>query len=253
MTDTTRPHPAEPATVALNALVERADALLAAWQGDDLPPDLSQFLPAEPPALRQLALKELIKIDLEYRWQHHELPKQVEEYVEDFPDLAEDGEVPCDLIYEEFHLRRQCENPPSPEDYYARFPNQSKRLKRMMSLDPNRTASTTLLAGAREPELDIGQQIDDFDLLGAVGQRLVRIGLFGAAAVDAAVGGAENFAQSRSRAANAGAIGSSAHCPRLRSARVAQRAHATDVHAAHSRRHAARSDGTGTRASARAA
>ena len=169
MSDTTQPHPAEPATVALNALVERADALIAAWQGDDLPPDLNQFLPAEPASLRQLALKELIKIDLEYRWQHHELPKQVEEYLEEFPDLAEDGEVPCELIYEEFHLRRQCEDPPSLEDYYARFPNQSKRLQRMMSMDPNRTTSTTLLASAREVELDVGQQIDDFDLLVRLG------------------------------------------------------------------------------------
>jgi eukaryotic-like serine/threonine-protein kinase len=84
MTDTTRPPPAEPATVALNALVERADALIAAWQGDDIPPNLNQFLPAEPLSLRQLVLKELIKIDLEYRWQHHELPKQVEEYLEEF-------------------------------------------------------------------------------------------------------------------------------------------------------------------------
>ncbi len=107
MADTTRPPPAEPATVALNALVEKADALIEAWQGDDIPPDLRQFLPAEPASLRQLALKELIKIDLEYRWHHHELPKQVEEYVEEFPELAEDGGTPCDLIYEEYHLRRK--------------------------------------------------------------------------------------------------------------------------------------------------
>jgi eukaryotic-like serine/threonine-protein kinase len=170
MADTTQSLPAEPATVAFNALVERADSLIAAWQGDELPPDLNQFLPAEPQSLRHLALKELIKIDLEYRWQHHEMPKQVEEYIDEFPDLAEDGEVPCDLIYEEFHLRRQGENPPSPQDYYNRFPKQSIRLKRMMSLDPNQTTSTTLLAGAREPELDIGEHVDDFDLLVRLGK-----------------------------------------------------------------------------------
>lgn len=170
MTDTTRPPPAEPATVALNALVERADALIAAWQGEDIPPDLNEFLPAEPLSLRQLVLKELIKIDLEYRWQHHELPKQVEEYLEEFSDLAEDGGVPCDLIYEEFHLRRQGENPPTPHDYYERFPNQSKQLRRMMSMDPNHTASTMLVAGTREPDLDVGQQIDDFDLLVRLGK-----------------------------------------------------------------------------------
>lgn len=162
--------PAELATVALNALVERADALLAAWQGTDLPPDLSQFLPAEPPALRSLTLIELIKIDLEYRWQHHELPKQVEEYVAEFPELIRDGDIPSELICEEYHVRWQTDNPPKLEDYFARFPQQAERLRRMIGLDPNRTSSTALARGARELELDAGQQIDDFDLLVRLGK-----------------------------------------------------------------------------------
>ncbi|HTQ40452.1 MAG TPA: serine/threonine-protein kinase [Pirellulales bacterium] len=172
MIESSRPSlpPAEPATVALNALVERADALLAAWQGDDLPPDLSQFLPAEPPALRSLTLIELIKIDLEYRWQHHELPKQVEEYVEEFPELASAGEIPCELICEEYRVRRLTADPPRSDEYYTRFPRQANRLKRMLAIDPNRTASTTLLTGARDPDFEVGQQIDDFDLLVRLGK-----------------------------------------------------------------------------------
>ena len=120
--------------------------------------------------LRRLVLVELIKIDLEYRWQHHELPKQVEEYVEEFPELSQDGEVPCDLIYEEFHIRRQIENPPQPEQYFERFPKQSDQLRRMMKLEPNQMTTTSMVGTVRTAELDVGQQIDDFDLLVKLGK-----------------------------------------------------------------------------------
>jgi serine/threonine protein kinase len=171
MPDTTnKPAAAEHATVAWNDLAERADALIEAWQGDDLPPNLGEYLPTEPPLLRRMVLCELIKIDLEYRWQHHELPKQVEEYAEEFLELTEDDDVPCDLIYEEFHIRQQTEEPPTPEAYFERFPKQAERLRRMMSMEPNKMGSTTMIGGKRGPELDVGQQIDDFDLLLKLGK-----------------------------------------------------------------------------------
>ncbi|MCC7083809.1 MAG: serine/threonine protein kinase [Pirellulales bacterium] len=171
MPDTTKkPIDAEHATVAWNDLAERADALIEAWQGDHLPPNLADYLPAEPPLLRRMALNEFIKIDLEYRWQQHELPKQIEEYVEEFPELVEDGQVSCDLIYEEFHIRQQTDDPPAPETYYKRFPGQTERLKRMMSIEPNRMGSTTMIGGQKGAEIDVGQQIDDFDLLLRLGK-----------------------------------------------------------------------------------
>ena len=170
MAGTTAKSTPDNATVAWNELAERADALITAWQGDNLPPDLAQFPPAEPPHLRRLVLVELIKIDLEYRWQHHELPKQVEEYVEEFPELSQHGEVPCDLIYEEFHIRRQIENPPQPEQYFERFPKQSDQLRRMMKLEPNQMTTTSMVGTVRTAELEVGQQIDDFDLLVKLGK-----------------------------------------------------------------------------------
>ena len=173
MPDTTRKPMTDPATIALNELAERVDGLITAWQGENLPPNLSDFLPAEPAALRQLVLTELIKVDLEYRWQHHELPKEIEEYLEEFPELARDGSIPCDVIYEEFHIRRQTETPPSPDDYFKRFPKESVQLRRMMKLDGNQITGTTTLVGhggARLAEVDIGQQIDEFDLLVKLGK-----------------------------------------------------------------------------------
>ena len=170
MFETTRKPTSDPDTIALYAVASKLDALSKAWQGDDLPPRLGDFLNEVPAANRVLVLTELIKVDLEYRWQEHELPKQVEEYVEEFPELAACGGIPCDLIYEEFHVRRNTGNPPSPENYFARFPDQAERLRRMMSVEPDQMASTMLLARPREAELDVGQQIDDFDLLVRLGK-----------------------------------------------------------------------------------
>ena len=165
MPETTHPKNADPATVALYQVAERVDALAEAWQGDDLPPDLAQFLPTKPAGLRRLVLSELIKVDLEYRWLHHELPKRVEEYLEDFPELAASGEIPCDLIYEEFQIRGQAGEAVSPEEYYERFEKQAERLRRMMTIGADHLGSTTIVAGQRGTDIDVGQQIDDFDLL----------------------------------------------------------------------------------------
>src|SRR5262245_38732098 len=169
MPDTTQ-SAADPATIALYEVAQRIDALTEAWKGDDLPPNLAEFVPEGPAGLRRLVLSELIKVDLEYRWRHHELPKQVEEYIEEFPEVAQNGQVPCDLIYEEFHIRNQTPEAASPDEYYRRFPKQAERLKRMMTIDANRFGSTTLVAGHRQANFEVGQQIDDFDLLVQLGK-----------------------------------------------------------------------------------
>lgn len=162
--------PADPASVALYEVAQRIDALTEAWKGEDLPPNLAEFVPKGPAGLRRLVLSELIKVDLEYRWRHHELPKQVEEYIEEFPEVAQNGQIPCDLIYEEFHIRGQSPEAPTPDEYYRRFPKQADRLKRMMTIDANRFGSTTLMAGHRQANFEVGQQIDDFDLLVQLGK-----------------------------------------------------------------------------------
>ena len=88
MYETTRKPTSDPDTIALYALAGKLDALSKAWRGDDLPPRLADFLGELTGAHRVLVLTELIKVDLEYRWQEHELPKQVEEYVDEFPELG---------------------------------------------------------------------------------------------------------------------------------------------------------------------
>ncbi len=157
------------ATVALEQVSARIDALIAAWESPQRPPRLSDYLPDKPLEMRRLVLTELIKVDLEYRWQQHNLPKLIEEYLTEFPELADAGKLPCDLIYEEFHIRRQSPEPPDPSDYLRRFPTQAEPLKRMLNLQATEH-TTTLAVGRRRPPTDIGNQIDDFDVLLRLGE-----------------------------------------------------------------------------------
>ena len=205
-------------TRAWDQLSAQVDALTAAWQGPDLPPDLARFVPAEPKALRRLLLVELIKVDLEQRWLHFGLPKKVEEYVEEFPEIRDSaGFVPCDLIYEEFHIRSRTDEPAASQEFLQRFPDQRDQLKRLFDIQTNRTSST-VISGRRCPEIEIGQQIDDFDLL-------VRLGKGAFASVYLArqrsmqrLVALKGVERPRRRAADAGSARSPAHRPRVRSA-----------------------------------
>ncbi len=167
--ETTHKRTSELGTLAWERMSAQVDALSAAWQGDDLPPDLRGFVPAGEGPMRRMLLVELIKIDLEFRWLHHGLPKMVEEYAAEFPELTASGELPCDLIYEEFHIRSQTDEPPAASAYFDRFPAQREQLQRLLNLQTNRTVST-VMGRARDPAIEIGQQIDEFEILHRLGK-----------------------------------------------------------------------------------
>src|SRR5262249_37485237 len=117
---------------AWNALIERVDALLAAWDAGPVPPRLADFLPAEPPALRRLVLVDLIKVDLEQRHRRGLTLRRVEDYAAEHPELAGEGGMPCDLLYEEYHLRRRLGEDVSLGEYRDRFPGQIAELARLL-------------------------------------------------------------------------------------------------------------------------
>ena len=79
---------ADNSTQAWDELATRVDSLIGAWQSGPRPPVLGNFLPENPAGVRRIVLCELIKVDLEYRWQQHSLPKTIEEYLAEFPELA---------------------------------------------------------------------------------------------------------------------------------------------------------------------
>ncbi len=156
-------------TLAWNLLSERVEALVTAWETSSEPPQLADYLPAQPANLRHLALVELIKVDLEYRCQRPEHARRIEQYIADFPELATRGEVPCDLIYEEYHLRKQSGQAVAAQEYFERFPRQATELGRLLGLESPHL-STSVVGAARFDEIDVGDSIDDFDLLTRLGR-----------------------------------------------------------------------------------
>jgi len=157
------------ASLLWQQLSEHLDALVAAWERGE-PPELAPFLPAGPPALRRMVLVEAVKVDLEYRWKEPRREKTIEEYVAEFPELAADGAPPCDVIYEEFHVRRAAGEAVEVAEYCQRFPARARELWRL--IPEGQTGQTTSLrSGARRvPTFEPGSRVDDFDLLAALGK-----------------------------------------------------------------------------------
>jgi len=149
-------------------LAERVNALVAAWDSSDAAPDLAPFAPAGPPPVRRLGLIELIKVDMDYRQRQGLAGWSVEEYVARYPELSEGG-VPCDLVYEEFHLRKQGGEPVAPADFVARFPNQAESLRRLLGLDATDKTTSLFKPVVVSAPLSVGDQVDDFDLLTELG------------------------------------------------------------------------------------
>lgn len=146
------------------------DRFLAAWDRAGPPPDLHRFLPDEGPQRREVLI-ELVKVDLEHRWQGQAEPKHLTDYLREFPELAADG-VPVDLVYEEFHIRRQCGLAVDPREYLQQFPNQADELARLLGVT-NEFDSTSVPHHPRKENLQTvmaGQQVDDFDLLAQLGE-----------------------------------------------------------------------------------
>ncbi len=170
-TDPTQAVPAarEFATRVWSQLSDCVDAFITAWDKATEPPALGEFVPDEEPDVRRLVLSELVKVDLEYRWREKRFPKRLEDYLDEFPEMTDGGVAPVDLVYEEYHVRRQAGDTIDVKDYYRRFPNQETELRRLLKLEKPH-ATTTLVGGPSRLPTDLTGQIDDFDLLTELGR-----------------------------------------------------------------------------------
>jgi len=154
---------------ALVALTEIMEQFVSDWETKEAPPDLHHYLQNREQPNRFLLI-ELIKIDLEFRWQQFNFPKRVQEYLEEFPTILAEA-VPVDLLYEEYHLRCQNGFVVDPAEYLSLFPTASPQLKQLFDL--NHDYSTTKMVSHSRPQLfdhfQPGQTVDDFDLLTLLG------------------------------------------------------------------------------------
>src|SRR5262245_2286411 len=147
------------------AVADRLAAVARAWEAG--PPELAAFVPNGAKVIRHLTLVELIKYDLEQRLQRG-LNKLLEHYFADFPELVAGG-PPCDLLYEDYHLRKRLGETVRPTDYYQRFPERAAELARLLGGTAS-TRSTSLYAIRAPADANPGDRLDEFDLLALLGE-----------------------------------------------------------------------------------
>ena len=75
---------------SLAALTEVMEQFSDDWESRQAPPELKQYLP-ETESINRFLLIELIKIDLEFRWQQFNFPKRIEEYLLEFLSIFQEG------------------------------------------------------------------------------------------------------------------------------------------------------------------
>ncbi|MFO0900773.1 MAG: serine/threonine-protein kinase [Pirellulales bacterium] len=158
----------EDATRVWDLLGAQVELLAQAWEQAGDPPDLAAFVPAEADAVRRMLLVELVKLDLELGWQTGRRTWRLEQYVAAWPDVAIGG-LPVDLIYEEYHIRRSSGDEVDTTDFLRRFPQQATDLRRLLEID-DPELTTSLARSHRLPDLEVGDKLDDFELLAPLGQ-----------------------------------------------------------------------------------
>jgi Protein kinase domain len=155
-----------PATDAhLAELSDDQRQVLESWLVDfDLTWDEGQLalwvrrLSASTGAMRRPALVEMVKIDLERRWQRGQSAK-LDSYVKALPELGPLEQLPADLVLAEYEARQQCGAPVDLAEFARRFPRQADELRRL--LGQLRVEATTATSPAHELTTTPGDHVPD--------------------------------------------------------------------------------------------
>ncbi|MEZ6120241.1 MAG: serine/threonine-protein kinase [Pirellulaceae bacterium] len=123
----------QPAEVDIwDVIAQKVDLLVEAWDQfaeTGRSPDLAILMEDVHVAQRRSVLTELIKIDLEYRWQQVQQPERLEFYIAKFAEFAGGRDLPVDLIYEEIQIRLQAGDQIEFAELRQRFPKQAEALQ----------------------------------------------------------------------------------------------------------------------------
>ena len=150
-------------------LSERVDAFVRGWETEDEPPNLLDFLPDAPEDVRVLGVGLLIMADQEQR-SLRQCMHPLEWYAEQYGHLLPDGVLPCDVILEDLHLRRNLGETIDTSAYLRRFPQHAAQLRELMQLAGGPAPTTSSVMPQRTAEFTVGQEVDDFDLVNTLGK-----------------------------------------------------------------------------------
>ncbi len=151
-----------------HALTKTLESFSEAWDSSPVPPLLSDFLRESGNPLRNRTAAELVKLDLECRWQRG-LRLVLEDYADEVPDFA--AVLTADLVLEEFQIRRAVNDPVSPAELHQRFPALADDLESLLRINPAFWPAASPDTATRPCiPLTAGDAIDDFDLLLELGR-----------------------------------------------------------------------------------
>lgn len=90
--------------------------------------DVAAFLGSSDAHDQMALLIELIKVDLEYRWERGE-EARIETYLTRFPQLGTPDSAPIELLLEELNARSRCQRLPDSAELKRRFRNRFEQLQ----------------------------------------------------------------------------------------------------------------------------
>ena len=133
--------PIETPTVLSDIDIEQMESWLfefdRSWADGELEKRIAD-LPTGSVIVRRQTLVEAVKIDMERRWRNDQ-PRNVENYLDRFPELRKLETTVAQLIETEIDIRRQCDAPVDKKDFAQRFPAQLDLLNELC----NRPAANT--------------------------------------------------------------------------------------------------------------
>lgn len=155
------------ADAGFEVVMTHLESFLNEWEANGFGPRLIDHLPEADPAMRRMVLIELIKVDLEYRHNSDGAILRLEDYLAEIPELGEPDGIPAELIYEEYHVRRNAGDDVDVADCLARFPNRLVDINRVFQLEA--TSTMSMSGGKLSETFQTGEQVDDFYLMSALG------------------------------------------------------------------------------------
>ncbi len=111
-----RPADSNPGGIELDDFVRAYEAAWACVERADL----RAFLPKPDHPLYVSVLREVVRVDLDFRWERGQ-PRPLEEYRNWFPELFSDRESLQAITFEEYRLRRLAGENATPAEYERRF------------------------------------------------------------------------------------------------------------------------------------
>ena len=117
---------------------EVVESFESAWARDGSA-EVAGFAPPTDHPDHLAILCELVRVDLELNWERGR-PRRLEEYLARFPQLSADPELLHAMAFEEYRLRLQAGEDPTPDEYLERFGLESREWPSASS-SPNRLSS----------------------------------------------------------------------------------------------------------------